>query len=322
MTLTTPCAPSPTTTDQGRATPINFTVGARVLLSISRQLAQMPYGLSDLIEGRVRTPPPMTSGVDGFRILSAPAGELDRFRKAMPHMIIGPADHFERRYICMDGSFEDYLQKFSAKTRATFRRKVRKVAAMTDGRVDVRAYRTVREIDEFLKLAWPLSAATYQERNLGAGLPRGAAAHETMRAMAAKDAVRAFLLFVGDDPVAYLYLPVVGTDDARTLVYAHLGYRPDHAQHSAGTVLQLESLRLLFDEQCFRLFDFTEGDGAHKMLFSTHSLPAVSFIALRATTANRILLAALTWFNTVVARGSALADRMGWKARVGALLKG
>ena len=109
--------------------------------------------------------------------------------------------------------------------------------------------------------------------------------------------MRCFLLFLAGEPVAYLALPVRG----QTLVYAHLGYDPAHAALSPGTVLQMEALRMLFAEERFRYFDFTEGEGAHKALFGTDSVACRSFILLRSTLANRLLLAARNGFDAAVA---------------------
>ena len=69
--------------------------------------------------------------------------------------------------------------------------------------------------------------------------------------------MRAFLLFLAGEPVAYLYLPVSG----RTLIYAYLGYDAEHAHLSPGTVLQMAALENLFAEKRFAYFDFTEGEG-------------------------------------------------------------
>jgi hypothetical protein len=46
-------------------------------------------------------------------------------------------------------------------------------------------------------------------------------------------------------------------------------WAPVHAPSSPGTVLQLLALKSLFEEQRFRVIDFTEGEVPHKELFST-----------------------------------------------------
>ena len=83
----------------------------------------------------------------------------------------------------------------------------------------------------------------------------------------------------------------------------------------------MEALRLLFAEQRFRYFDFTEGDGAHKALFGTHSVACCSFLLLRRTAANRALLGARDAFDAGVARLKAMAQDGGSLASARKLLR-
>jgi CelD/BcsL family acetyltransferase involved in cellulose biosynthesis len=62
--------------------------------------------------------------------------------------------------------------------------------------------------------------------------------------------------------------------------YDHLGYDPAYAASSPGTVLQLLALQALFSEQRFSIFDFTEGEGQHKELFSTGSQLCADFYVI------------------------------------------
>jgi hypothetical protein len=65
-----------------------------------------------------------------------------------------------------------------------------------------------------------LSALTYQERLLDAGLPADALGE--MQDLARRDAARAWLLFIDGRPASYLYAPAEGA----ALRYAYLGYHP------------------------------------------------------------------------------------------------
>ena len=279
-------------------TQIAFTVGARRLFAVERRLEPMAFSLEDALAGTMPVEPTLTDKADGVRVLSAPLAMADEIEATFPNHIAGAREEYRRHYILMNGSFEDYLARFSGKTRSTLKRKAKKFAAADGGKLDVRAYSTDDEIARFLELALPLSGKTYQARLLDAGLPDTEAARTAMLAEADAGRMRCFLLFLGDEPVAYLSLPV----DGHTLVYAHLGYDPAHAHLSPGTVLQMEALRRLFAEGCFRFFDFTEGEGAHKALFGTHSIACCSFLLLRETLANRVLLGARDGFDAAVAQ--------------------
>lgn len=293
---------------------IDFTLGSRRLLSVPRALATWGFNLDDVLSGDLPPSPP--PGADGLRVLSAPAAQLADVAACYPGFVAGGRQDYRRHYIAMDGDFADYMGRFSGKTRSTLRRKARKLAE-TPGGYAVTAHRTPAEIEAFLAAALPLSARTYQARLLDAGLPDSAAARRAMLETAEDDRMRAFLLHVAGAPVAYLSLPVSG----RTLVYAHLGYDPDYAQGSVGTVLQIDALEQLFAEQRFTRFDFAEGEGAHKAMFGTHHVACASLMLLAPTLANRTLLGARGVFDASVARAKAVAARSGALGGVRALLR-
>ena len=294
---------------------IDFTLGSRRLLSVPRMLATWSFSLEDVLAGALPPAPP--SGRDGVRVLSAPTTQLAAITARYPGFIAGGRQDYRRHYIDMGQSFDDYMAQFSGKTRSTLRRKARKLADETPGGYSVTGHRTPAEIEAFLAAALPLSARTYQARLLDAGLPDDAAARRAMLEAAEADRMRAFLLHAGGQPVAYLSLPLSG----QTLVYAYLGYDPDWARLSVGTVLQMDALERLFAEQRYRWFDFTEGDGAHKEMFGTHAAACSSLVLLEPTLANRTLLGARGAFDASVSQAKALATRSGAVSRIRALLR-
>lgn len=295
---------------------VAFTVGSRRLLTIEREVVTLAFSLQDIFHGRVPAVPQLTS-VEGLRVLSAPTSAEARLREVMPGFLIGARETYERSYIEMSGTYETYLARFSGKTRSTLRRKRRKFEEADGGTLDLRSYRTLDEIERFLHLAQPLSRLTYQARLLDAGLPEDHQARADMHRLAEADRLRAFLLFLHGEPVAYLYLPI----ERDTLIYAHLGYDPRHAGLSPGTVLQMAALEQLFAERRFRYFDFTEGDGAHKAQFRTASVPCASFLMLRPSVANGALLASLAAFDRMVAGAKSMATRTGAETLVRRALK-
>ena len=262
------------------------------------------------MSGRVPPAPDDAEACDGYRVLSAPAGQLDDLARRFPDHAIGGRQDYARHYIDMSGSFDDYMAQFSGKTRSTLRRKQRKLAEECGGAYELREYRTPGEVARFLEQALPLSAMTYQARLLDAGLPEAPEAHAELFALAEQDRLRCYLLGKGDEALAYLALPVEG----ETLVYAWLGYHPEWARLSPGTVLQMEALERLFAEDRYRWFDFTEGEGAHKAMFGTGSIDCASFLLLRKTLANRALMGARGGFDAAIVGAKAIAARTGAEA--------
>ncbi len=298
-------------------TPIKFVVGSKVLLSVPKALVNVSLTLPEVIDGVDVSLPELAGDQDGYRILSAPAEAVPQILRDHPDMVAGGIQTYRRHYIDMSGSFDDYMGRFSSKTRSTLRRKHRKLVKDIGGDVEFREYRTPDEMDAFRELALPLSRRTYQAKSLDAGLPESDEAHAERKRLAGDDNVRAYLLCADGKPVSYLYLPI----DGATISYAFLGYDPDHARLSPGTVLQLEALDRLFAEERYRYFDFTEGEGAHKAMFGTDSVEACSFFLLKGQVANTMLLKSVDAFDKSIAGAKSLAERTGALAKVRNLLR-
>jgi CelD/BcsL family acetyltransferase involved in cellulose biosynthesis len=278
-------------------------VGARTLGTIRRRLVRLSVGLEQALAGEPLLPPGLPPQADGYFIRALPADQQGALRQAGLRPYVRSA--YPRHYAALDRGFETYLGGFSAKTRQSLKRKRRKLEERSGGALDVRAYTRPDDMAEFHRHARAVSALTYQERRLDAGLP--ADALPEMQALAARDEVRGWLLFLDERPVSYLYAPARG----ETLVYAYLGYDPDYADLSVGTVLQLEAMRQLMEERRFRWFDFTEGDGQHKRQFATGAVDSVDLLLLRPTWRNRRAMAALGGFDRSIAAGKRLVSAVG-----------
>lgn len=297
--------------------PLRFQLGPRTPFSVRRRLKRVPMSLAEALAGDRPRLPDLDRGDDGYFVTSVPVTAVDRL--VLRHSGLKPFTYQEyaRRYADLSLGFEAYMQAFSSKSRSTLRRKLRKYAELDGGNLDVRGYHRPDEIREFHRLARAISQRTYQEKLLDAGLPEGAEFEEQMAQLASNGQVRAWILFLGGKPASYLYTPA----DGDTLVYAYLGYDPAFAQHSPGTVLQLEAMREVMEEGRFRLFDFTEGDGQHKRQFATGSVDCVDLLLLRPSLSNRLTLAALGSFYSAVSLGKALLGGTG-SQQLAARLKG
>ena len=284
---------------------LKFQVGARTLLSIDRRLERVPLSLADALDDTPPVLPILADDAQGYAVTSLP-------ERWLPHVVThgdGLKPHvrqrYTRRYADLAHGFEAYLAGFSAKSRSTLLRKCRKFAERSGGSIDIRAYCTPVEIETFHALARTVSARSYQERLMDAGLPDSREAIAAMLAAAAADAVRGWLLFLDGKPVSYLYMPA----DGDTLIYAYLGFDPDHGDLSPGTVLQAEAMRLLMAEGRFARLDFTEGEGQHKRLFATGGIDCVDLLLLRPTLSNEAAIGALGMFDSLMAKAKKVADR-------------
>lgn len=300
----------------GQPVALRIDVAGRTIGHVRRHLSVVPHNLDAALTGGGDTLP--SAGRDGWLLRSLPVQRLPALGSQLDGWLVAVRQQYPRHYIAMlPGSFDDWWQGFSAKTRSTLSRKARRLAEQFDGGFAVRSYRTPAEVAEFMTIAGDLSRRTYQARLVQAGLPTGEADMAQAVAAAEADNVRAFLLFAEGRAIAYLYLPV----EHDVLVYAHLGYDPDFAGLSPGTVLHVEAMRALYGEQRFRAFDFTEGDGAHKAQFGRAAVACADVLVLRPTLRNRSALVMLQGADGAMSRGKAILDRLGLRAKVKALIR-
>jgi CelD/BcsL family acetyltransferase involved in cellulose biosynthesis len=278
-----------------------FRIGARTVGRMHRRLVRLSVPLEDAIAGRPPLLPGLPAQADGYFIRALPTEGSQQPSAGMRSFV---RQSYSRHFADLRQDFETYLAGFSAKSRSSLKRKRRKLEERCGGALDVRLYKSPGEMEEFYHHARAVSALTYQERLLDAGLPEGAL--EEVGSLAQRDLVRGWLLFVEGRAVSYLYAPARG----ECLLYAHLGYDPAFADLSPGTVLQLEAMRMLMQERRFRWFDFTEGDGQHKRQFATGSIDSVDLLMLRPTPSNIAAARALNGFDRGVALAKRLAGRL------------
>lgn len=288
-------------------TALPLRIGARTLWTVRRRLVRRGLTLAEALAGETPRLPPLGAGDDGYLVTALPAALVASLTREHPRLRPFVRQRYARSYADLGLGFEAWLGTLSAKSRSTLKRKARRLTERSGGALDLRCYRSPEEMAAFHRDARALSARTYQERRLGAGLPDGPEALAGMQALARRDAVRAWLLFVDGAPAAYLYAPA----DGDTLIYAWLGYDPAFADLSPGTVLQLEAMRALMAEGRFRLFDFTEGDGQHKRQFATGAVDCVDLLLVRPTLANLAVAHLLGGFDAAVALGKSVLGRIG-----------
>ena len=272
--------------------PLRFQIGARTLAAIPRRLVRVSYSLRDALAGHVAAIGLPTVESDGFLVTSLPEDQVVRI--AATPLLRQVRQRYTRYYVDLSTGIMAWEAALSGATRSGLKRKAKKLAAASGGRLDIRRYASVDEIATFHPVARSVSALTYQERLLDAGLPSDAGQLEWLDAAGR---VLAWLLVLDERPVAYLCC----TADGDTMRYDFVGHDPAVASLSPGTVLQAEALRDLMTEGRFRWFDFTEGEGQHKRSLATGGVACVDLLLLRPTLANRVALGALGGFDRAIA---------------------
>jgi Acetyltransferase (GNAT) domain len=292
----------------------DFVLGS-VHLSLYRRSARPDERPLDIDE--IPEPPPHLDEADGYVVWSRPIAGPRPALSLRRRTIIYTPRQYRRFSAGLSGDFEQYMSHFSPKTRSTLRRKLRKFAEASGGVIDWREYRSSAEIAKFFPLAHKVSTKTYQERLLDMGLPGDSVFFDSAIELSRQDRVRAYLLFLNREPISYLYCPIIDG----VVVYDHLGYDPAHASLSPGTVMQILALQALFAERRFTLFDFTEGEGQHKEVFSTQSVQCGDLFVIK----RRLGLLSVVMLHRVVDEASGTVGRVlnhfGLKSRLKRLLR-
>lgn len=306
---------------QLRDVPLKFQIGDWTAFTVALRLHARSVRLSDRLPADPDPQPPAEPALgdaDGYLVRALPiAVELEQMASqgGFTRYVTLQYDHC---YVDLSIGFDAYREKFSAKTRATINKKIRKYQEHCAGTLRWSTYKSPQEMGEFHQLARQVSARTYQERLLDAGIPADPAFLAEMTRLAGQDAVRGYLLFDGERPVSYLYCPV----HERALIYAYLGYDPEYIKHSVGTVLQWLALEQLFAERRFDFFDFTEGQSDHKRLFATHQMRCANVMFVKNSMARRMLLRSHASFDRLSSAAGAIAQRLGVKSRLRRALRG
>lgn len=305
---------------QLRPVPFKLQLSDFTLCSFSIPLQVRAIRLvDDVPESQSPTPPAdaLLTGSQGFAIRGMPIlSQSSKIQRCGDYLCYVP-QQYHHCYIDLSIGFDGYQSKFSSKTRSTILRKIRKYAEHCGGTITWKTYRSPQEIEEFFPLAIALSKLTYQERLLDAGLPGTDEYRLRAISLAEKNQVRAYMLFDGTRPVSYLFCPV----EDGVLSYSFLGYDPEYMHHSVGTVLQWLALEQIFNEGCFRYFDFTEGQSDHKRMFATNQRLRANVFFLKRNVRNWIVIYAHWLIDRLsVALGTSM-ERLGIKSRVKRLLR-
>jgi CelD/BcsL family acetyltransferase involved in cellulose biosynthesis len=300
---------------------VKFKLGERTLFTRALWLKVRDVPLRpDLAEAVQQAEPPdepLDANCAGYLVRSLPVrGEQPKWRVAAGYISYTPLQ-YQRYYIDLRQSFAEYKAKFSSKSRSTLARKVRRFAEQFGGEVRSRCYATAQEMGEFHRLARQVSAKTYQERLLDAGLPASSAFREQIEKMAARGHARGYILFDADKPIAFLFCPV--REDV--VLYQYLGYDPAYMSWSPGTVLQWQALEAIFAERRFAFFDFTEGQSDHKRFFATGSVHCANVFFLRRNLRNLSLVLGHMGLDSVSESAGAVLAHAGLKSRVKKLIR-
>ncbi len=183
------------------------------------------------------------------------------------------------------GPFDNYLHKFSARTRNTLKRKIRRFAEHSGGIIDLRCYQSPETMIEFRGHAIAISRLSYQGQ-IGFGLPESDDFGNHLIEEAANGRVCGFVLMLQDRPVSYIFCRI----NSYILTYSIPGYDPNFVKLSPGTVLLYKVLEQLFADPKYRIFDFGGQAWDYKEFFATGSVDYLKVMWFPITVKNLIFV--------------------------------
>jgi hypothetical protein len=196
-------------------------------------------------------------------LLISPDSRVCDLFHVIPH---GPV--YMRRLIELPAGaqFEDYLRTLGSKTREDVRRTRRNFSVKAEEPVKTVCYTEPGQAGELAAAIAHISRKTYQYHLLGLGLENTPEHVAHLRAMAGDGWLRAYVVWIGNNPVAF----GLGYRDGETYYGHHVGYDPDISKLQPGIYLHTEAMTDLLANGICR-FDFLAGDSLYKQRMSNKS---------------------------------------------------
>jgi hypothetical protein len=156
-------------------------------------------------------------------------------------------------------SYPEFLLKLSSNQRHNFKRYPKRFKEKYGDQIRVERYRHLADIDRILKDTENVAQKTYQ-RGLSAGFANDEATKLRMRLYAESGQLRAYILYVGDTPVAFWN----GFGFRDTFYAWTTGFDPAYGELRPGLFLLQELLIDLCEDKVLCRIDFGMGDAQYK----------------------------------------------------------
>lgn len=224
------------------------------------------------------------------------------------------------RLVRVPGSFKEYADKWSGRTRRTLAYKWRKLEAASAerrGKLSVKRYRLPGEVAELISHAERVSSKSWQGTRLGKVIAEERQGR-TIRAYAENGWLRSYVLLSGDAPLAF----VIGYQAYGTYIYDVPAYDPAWAAHNPGSALLYRMLEDLTSEDRPEVVDFGYGDNEYKRLFSTDAYEETNVYLVQKSAYTGLARATHEAAAVLGSAARSGLDRLGLRERVRHLLRG
>jgi hypothetical protein len=215
--------------------------------------------------------------------------------------------------IRLEGTFENYMNKFTAKTRKNRFREIRLLEKY--GSLQLTGVTRASEIEDFLKVAFEISKRTWQF-DRGWGLRDPEMVRSKMQFLAQHGCLRSYVLKCGDTPCAFILGHQYGSRFYTEFAGADYQWR----NQSVGSVILLLVLQDLFQENTPEFYDFGSY-AAWQEYYATESYPESCGWLFRRRPYPLVTSSIYRTCSAVSMRTGALLQRYRLKSRIRRLLR-
>ena len=217
--------------------------------------------------------------------------------------IYSPTSFQVRLKIDLPRTSVEYFGKFSSKTRNTFKRKEKKL-----GLIKVIRCSHVEQVADFLRDAHQISINTWQTEQFGLRVRNDPADLAQFAFLASQGALRSYLLYQGDTPMAF----IIGNQHRGLYRYEEVGFDRKFHSLSPGQVLLLKVLEDMFGDNPPECFDFGMGDADYKRMLANVETTAGNIWLVPPGIKGRSLVAYLNASRSIRHCGRQLVKVLGW----------
>jgi GNAT acetyltransferase-like protein len=222
-----------------------------------------------------------------------------------------------RPILRFEGSFEDYMNKFSAKHRKNLRREVKKLKEGALGELRFLRFEAPDQVEPFLRDAVEVSRKTYQWNLYQRGLRLTDLVRDRLAFAAQHGWMRCYLVSCGGRACAFL----VGFQYEGRFMIEEIGFDPALAKHSVGTVMLMLTVEDLFAHNRPHILDFGEY-GRYKEMLSTESYLQGKMLLFIPGARARFIQTGHHWCSASSKTLSSALDRLKVKPKIKKLLRG
>jgi len=160
---------------------------------------------------------------------------------------------------------EEFYRQIPNSRKRRWRRDIRQLEKTSSSEVKVVCYRQLSDIDYLIDVACQIKESTYK-CGLGIGFTNSAVNRALLEKAAGDGSLRAYILYVGDEPCAFQFDIRYG----KTQFTEFGSFDPKWRRGSPGTVLLIKVLEQLCRESDVSIMDYGFGHALYKSKFGTN----------------------------------------------------